>query len=167
MKDNSRITIEVEINAPRKIVWKYIDDLSLITSFHPKVKEVDLLSGERYRNTGVKYQCIIPQGNKEWSCIEEVIEYESEKRMVTKSYGGTSNIEKYLGDFISELLLTDIDNNRTLLTLKNYYDPKRITGNVIDIFFKWKFKKQFIKTFVGLKELIENDINSKPIENTV
>jgi len=157
MTDKSKITIEVKINAPRNIVGKYVDDLSLITSFHPVVKKVDLLSGKQYRDVGVKYQCVIPNGNKEWTCIEEVTEYEKDKRMVTVSSGGTLDFEKYLGGFTSELLFSDIEINKTLLTLKNYYAPKGIIGNIINIFFKWKFKKQFLKTFIGLKELIEKE----------
>ena len=157
MKDKSRITIEVNINAPRNMVGKYVDDLSLIPSFHPKVKNVDFLSGKRFREKGVKYQCVIPKGNKEWSCIEEVTEYEKDKRMVTVSSGGTLDLEKFLGGFTSELLFSDLENNRTLLTLKNYYAPKGIIGNIINLFFKWKFKKQFLKTFIGLKELIEKE----------
>ena len=57
MKDKSRITIEIEIDAPRNIVGKYVDDLSLITSFHPKVRKVEYLSGKRFREKGVKYKC--------------------------------------------------------------------------------------------------------------
>ncbi|MBN2891385.1 MAG: SRPBCC family protein [Bacteroidales bacterium] len=158
MTKKSRITIKVAIDAPRKVVGNYVDDLNKITSFHPTVKRVDLLSGKQFREKGVKYQCVIPkQGQKEWSCIEEVTEYEKDKRMVTVTYGGSSNIEKYLGDFKSELLLTDTEKNGTLLTLRNYYNPKGLIGNIINIFFKWKFKKQFLKTFIGLKELIENE----------
>jgi len=157
MTDKSRITIEVEIDAPRNIVGKYEDDLSLITAIHPKVKKVDYLSGKRYREIGFKYQCVIPKGNKEWTCIQEVTEYEKDKRMVTVSSGGTLDFEKFLGDFTSEPLFNDIKNNKTLLTLKNYYTPKGLIGNIINIFFKWKFKKQFLKTFIGLKELIEKE----------
>lgn len=156
-KEKSRITIEVEIDAPRNVVGNYVDDLSRITSFHPTVKRVDLLSGKKVREKGVKYQCVVPKGQKEWSCIEEVTEYEKDKRMVTVTYGGSSNIEKYLGDFTSELSLTDTEKNGTLLTLKNYYNPKGLIGNIINIFFKWKFKKQFLQTFIGLKELIEKE----------
>lgn len=156
-KEKSRITIEIEIEAPRNVVGKYVDDLNQITSFHPTVKRVDLLSGKQFREKGVKYQCVIPKGNMEWSCIEEVTEYEKDKRMVTHTYGGSSNIEKYLGDFTSELLLSDSQKNGTLLTLKNYYHPRGLIGNIINIFFKWKFKKQFLKTFIGLKELIEKE----------
>ena len=163
MKDKSRITIEVEIDAPRNIVGKYVDDLSLITSFHPKVREVEYLSGKRFREKGVRYQCIIPKGNKEWSCIEEVTEYEKNKRMVTVTSGGTLGLEKLLGEFTSELILTDLENNRTQLTLKNYYKPIGIKGNIINLFFKWKLKKQFLDTFIALKKLIEreNEINGK------
>ena len=157
MIEKSRITISVEIDAPRNIVGKYADDLSLITSFHPKVKKVDFLSGKRFREKGVKYQCVIPKGNKEWSCIEEVTEYEKDKRMVTVTSGGNLNIEKFLGSFTSELLFTDLDNGRTLLTLKNYYKPKGLNGHIINSFFKWKLKRQFLKTFIGLKELIERE----------
>ena len=159
--EKSRITIKVEIDAPRNIVGKYVDDLSLITSFHPVVKRVDYLSGNRYRDKGVKYQCVIPKGNKEWTCIEEVTEYEKNKRMVTVTAGGTLDFEKYLGGFTSELLFSDIPNNRTLLTLNNYYTPKGIIGNIINIFFKWKFKRQFLKTFIGLKDLIEKENQAK------
>ena len=160
MTENSRITIEIEIYAPRNIVGKYIDDLSLITSFHPVVERVDLLSGKQYRDVGVKYQCVIPKGSKEWTCIEEVTEYEKDKRMVTVSSGGTLDFEKYLGGFTSELLLGDLGINKTLLTLKNYYTPKGFIGNIINIFFKWKFKRQFFNTFIGLKELIEKENKS-------
>lgn len=160
MQDKSRITVAVEINAPRNIVGKYVDDLSLITSFHPVVKRVDLLSGKQYRDVGVKYQCVIPKGNKEWTCIEEVTEYEKDRRMVTVSSGGTLDFEKYLGGFTSELLFDDVKSNKTLLTLKNYYTPKGMIGHMINLFFKWKFKKQFLKTFIGLKELIEKENKS-------
>jgi hypothetical protein len=157
MKDKSRITIKVEIDAPRNIVGNYADDLSLITSFHPKVKKVEFLSGKRFREKGVKYQCVIPKGNKEWSCIEEVTEYEKDKRMVTVTSGGNLDIEKFLGSFTSELLFSDIENGGTLLTLNNYYEPKGLIGHIINSFFKWKLKRQFLKTFIGLKELIEKE----------
>jgi len=157
LNDKSRITIQVEIDAPRNLVGKYVDDLSLITSFHPKVKKVDLISGKRFREKGVRYQCVIPKGNKEWSCIEEVTEYEKDKTMVTVSSGGTLDLEKFLGGFTSELLFSEINNNKTLLTLKNYYSPKGMIVNIINLFFKWKFKRQFFKTFISLKVLIEKE----------
>lgn len=157
MKDKSRITIEVEINAPRSVVGQYVDNLTLISSFHPKVKRVDLLSGQEYRAEGVKYQCVIPKGNKEWTCIEEVTAYEKDKRMVTVSSGGSMNLEKFLGGFTSELIYTDLEEGKTLLTLRNYYSPKGFVGNFMDIFFKWKFKEQFSDTFNALKRLIEKE----------
>ena len=77
--------------------------------------------------------------------------------MVTVTSGGTLDFEKYLGGFKSELLLSDIEPNKTLLTLKNDYTPKGMIGNIINLFFKWKFKRQFLKTFIGLKNLIEKE----------
>lgn len=151
MNEKSRITIKVEIDAPRNIVGKYADDLSLITSFHPKVKKVDFLSGKRFREKGVKYQCIIPKGNKEWSCIEEVTEYEKDTKMVTVTSGGNMNIEKFLGSFTSELLFSDLDNGGTLLTLNNYYEPKGLIGHIINSFFKLEVEKAISKNLYWVK----------------
>ena len=56
MSNKLQSELQIEINAPIEVVGKYADDLSLITSFHPLVKQVEYLSGTQFRDKGVKYE---------------------------------------------------------------------------------------------------------------
>lgn len=48
---------EVIINAPLEQVWEFNMDLSRIAEYHPRVNQVDLISGKQFREPGVSYQC--------------------------------------------------------------------------------------------------------------
>ncbi|MCZ6775868.1 MAG: SRPBCC family protein [Ignavibacteria bacterium] len=159
MSNKLQSELQIEINAPIEVVGKYADDLSLITSFHPLVKQVEYLSGTQFRDKGVKYKCIVPDGPRKGSCVEEVVEYEKNKRMVVKTPEDTWGLHKLLHDFTSEITLTEKGKDKTILELKNYYDPIGLKGKLSNFFIKRKMKKQFIDTFAALKKLIESENN--------
>ena len=63
----------VLVRAPRERVWAIVDDIALIPEYHPDVRQVDLLNGQRTRALGVRYRCTVPEG-RAGSCVEEVVE---------------------------------------------------------------------------------------------
>jgi hypothetical protein len=56
------------VRAPKPRVWAIVNDISLIPKYHPEVRHVDLISGQRARAVGVRYEGTIPEGRK-GSCI--------------------------------------------------------------------------------------------------
>ena len=72
----------VIVAASRDRVWAVVDDISLIPSYHPEVRKVDLLSGHRTRAIGARYRCTVPDGRK-GSCVEEVVGYVPGERVAT------------------------------------------------------------------------------------
>ncbi len=63
----------VVIHAPLQVVWEFNQDLTNIAVYHPRVKQVDLISGERVRGNGVAYLCHLTDGKN--TCVEQ--EYRS------------------------------------------------------------------------------------------
>jgi hypothetical protein len=77
--------------------------------------------------------------------------------MVITTPEDTWGLNKYLCDVTSELTLSDINGDETLLVLKNYHSTIGLKGRLFNIIFKPKMKRQFYKTFNGLKNLIEKE----------
>jgi len=149
--------ILITINAPLRKVWDTCDDLSLITSYHPVVKNVEMISGTDKRAEGVSYRCNIPSGPRKGWCTEKIIRYEKYKSMTITIPEDSWGLHETLQDFSCDLILKEISPSKTELILKNYYNPRGLKGFIINTFFKRKMKKQALETFQGLKEMIETD----------
>src|SRR5262245_30380701 len=73
--------VAIEIAAPVSRVWSATEDLSLIPSYHPIVRQVEFVSGSTKRAPGVNYKCVVPRGPGKGWCIERVVESIPNQRM--------------------------------------------------------------------------------------
>ena len=76
-------------------------DLSRIPSYHPRVGQVDLISGKQFREAGVSYRCHLSDGKN--TCIEKDIEIIPMEKLVTIFLSDTMGAYKiitrlYCGD---------------------------------------------------------------------
>lgn len=148
----------VSIQAPQERVWAIVDDISLISQYHPEVKKVNLLSGQKTRALGVKYQCIIPEGRR-GSCIEEVVDYVPGQKMAIAFPEDTWGMSKMLGDFVVETTLVPEGNHQTVLELEAYYNPIGWTTRVMNLLFlRRMMARRAARTIEGIKRLSETAI---------
>jgi uncharacterized protein YndB with AHSA1/START domain len=111
-------------------VWAIVDDITLIPTYHPEVRQVDLLSGTRTRAAGVRYRCTIPEGRR-GSCVEEVIEYEPGRRFVTAFPEDSWGLSKHLAEFTVEALVEPAAGGARV-TLTAYYRPRSLLMKVLN-----------------------------------
>ncbi len=114
----------VTIHAPLETVWAYTMDLTNIPEFHPRVSNVDLLSGSAARGAGVSYRCHLSGGKphplaksarrvgREAWCIEKDIEIVPLEKIVTVLPDDTFGISKILNDYRVETTFHRIDGKR-------------------------------------------------------
>ena len=110
----------VTVRAPKPRVWAIVNDISLIPKYHPEVRHVELISGQRARAVGVRYECTIPEGRK-GSCIEEVVEHVPGERTATAFPEDTWGMSKMFADFVVETILVPQCEDETVLVLEAYY----------------------------------------------
>lgn len=147
----------VRINAPRERVWGIVDDISLIPKYHPEVTRVELLSGQRARAVGVRYQCVISKGTRKGSCVEEVIDYVSGERMATAFPEDTWGISKMFDGFVVETELLPESSSQTRLVLKAYYEPIRRKTRIMNaLFLRYAMARRARRTIEGIKRLAES-----------
>lgn len=152
--DQWKTSVIIDASADR--VWSIVDDISLIPQYHPEVREVNFLSGQRSRTLGVKYQCIIPEGRK-GSCVEEVVEYVPGRKMSTAFPEDTWGISKMFGDFVVETTLVPQGNSQTLLELKAYYHPIGLLTKLMNyLFLRRIMSRRAFGVIKGIKRLAEN-----------
>jgi uncharacterized membrane protein len=93
----------VTINAPLEKVWEFGQDLSRIAEYRPRVNKVDLISGKRFREAGVAYQCHLSDGEN--TCVEKDIEIIPMEKIVTVFPSDTMGLTKLLPDYVVETVL--------------------------------------------------------------
>jgi len=145
----------IQIKASSQRVWEIIDDISLIPEYHPEVKKVDLLAGQKKRAVGVKYQCPIPDGRK-GSCIEEVIEYIPNQKMSTTMGEDSWGMNRMFTDFIVDTTVLPQSENSTILLFEAYYNPVGIKNTILNVLFlRSLMRKRTMKIMEGIKRLAE------------
>jgi Polyketide cyclase / dehydrase and lipid transport len=145
----------VTVRAPKQRVWGIVNDISLIPQYHPEVRHVDLLSGQRARAVGVRYQCTIPEGRK-GSCIEEVVEYVPGERTATAFPEDTWGMSKMFADFVVETILVPQGEDETVLVLEAYYEPIGWKTRLLNVLFLRRLMaRRALRTIDGIKRLAE------------
>jgi hypothetical protein len=155
MKGKFQWKAEVEINASSNRVWEIADDISLIPQYHPEVDKVDLISGQKQRAVGVKYQCNIFEGRK-GSCIEEVCEYIPYEKVSTSMVEDSWGISKMVTDFVVESIIKPQNDNSTLLIFEAYYNPVGIFNKLLNtVLLRRIMKRRSLLVMKGIKRLSE------------
>ena len=88
---------EIIINVPLEAGWSFSMDLTKIPEFHPRVVNVDLLSGKSLREPGGSYQCHLSGGKH--TCIEKHIEIIPLEKIVTVLPEDSFGISKILSEY--------------------------------------------------------------------
>lgn len=146
----------VRINAPRERVWSIVDDISLIPEYHPEVTKVELLTGQRIRAVGVRYQCVISEGTRKGSCVEEVTDYIPGQRMATAFPEDTWGISKMFKEFVVATELSPMSERQTVLVLKAYYEPANWKIRAVNaVFLRYAMARRAQRTIEGIKRLAE------------
>jgi uncharacterized protein YndB with AHSA1/START domain len=146
----------VAVQAPKQRVWAIVDDISLIPQYHPEVRKVDLLSGQRTRALGVKYQCTIPEGRK-GSCVEEVVDYVPGERMAVAFPDDTWGLGKMFADFVVETVLVPRGDGETEIVLEAYYEPVGWWTKLLNtLFLRRLMASRALRTIEGIKRLAES-----------
>jgi len=158
MSDNLRPKFQsrqsVIIHAPLEKVWEFNQDLSKITDYHPRVNKVELISGKRFREVGVSYQCHLTDGKN--SCVEKDIEIIPMEKIVTVFPSDTMGLTKLLPDYIVESTLQKIDDDRTQVTISHFYSSSRLRVWLMNFVIKKRIASETTDTLKAMKEIIEN-----------
>ncbi len=143
----------VIINAPLETVWEFNQDLTKIALYHPRVNKVDLISGRKYRGSGVAYMCHFKDGKN--TCIEKDLEIIPMQKIVTALPEDTMGITKMLPDYIVETIFTPLEDNKTLMEFRHYYSTKSLKIKLINFLVRRKIAGESRDTLNAIKKMIE------------
>ncbi len=144
----------VIINAPVEKVWNFNQDLSRIPEYHPRVNKVELISGKRFREAGVAYQCHLTDGKN--TCIEQDIEIIPMEKIITVFPSDTMGLTKLLPDYLVESTLKKIDDSKTEVTISHFYSSSRIKIWLVNFIIKRKIAHETAGMLKAMKNRIEN-----------
>lgn len=146
----------LEIAATSQRVWEIVDDISLIPQYHPEVGRVDLLSGQKQRAQGVKYQCTILEGRK-GSCVEEVVEYVPGRKMSTTFSRDSWGMSNMFAEFVVDTTVIPYGPSSTILRFAAYYKPLGFRMWFLNqIVVRRVMRRRSILVMKGIKRLAEN-----------
>jgi hypothetical protein len=154
MKPKFQSKQEIVILAPLAKVWDYMQDLSKIPEFHPRVDKVDLLSNKQFREADVAYQCHLTGGKH--TCVEKDIEIVPMEKIVTVMPDDTMGLSKLLTDYLVETIFTKVDETTTKMTFFHYYSTPTLKHKLVNFFAKRKIAKESQATLNGIKKMIES-----------
>jgi Polyketide cyclase / dehydrase and lipid transport len=146
---------EVVIHAPLQVVWEFNQDLTNIAVYHPRVKEVDLISGERRRGNGVAYRCHLKDGKN--TCVEKDLEVVPMERIVTALPEDTMGITKMLPGYLVEARLTPLAERETKVEFRHYYATKSLRAKLFNVIAKRKIARDAQNTLDAMKSTIEKN----------
>ena len=146
----------VTINAPLEKVWEFGQDLSRIAEYHPRVNKVDLISGKRFREAGVAYQCHLSDGKN--TCVEKDIEIIPMEKIVTIFLSDTMGLTNLLPDYVVETTLKKIEDQTTQIEISHFYSNSKLKVLLLNFFIKRKVAKETQDTLNAIKKAIENEL---------
>jgi len=143
----------VIIDASVETVWEFNQDLLKIANYHPRVSKVRLISGKRYREMGVSYECNLNDGNL---CIERDIEIIPLQKIVTVFPYDTMGLTKLLPDYIVESALRKIDENKTEITISHFYSSSKPKVWLLNFIVRRKIARETTDMLKAMKKAIES-----------
>ena len=146
----------VIINAPLDKVWEFNQDLLKIPRYHPRVNQVDLISGKQFREAGVAYQCHLSDGKN--TCVEKDIEIVPKEKIVTVFLSDTMGLTKLLPDYVVESTLKKVDDHTTTVEISHYYSSSKLKVWLLNFIIKRKVAREITDTLNAIKKSIENEL---------
>lgn len=143
----------MKINVPLELVWEYNQDLLMIPDFHPRVSDVELVSGHRYRESGATYKCYLKDG--EHNCTEQDIEVVPMEKIVTSLPEDTMGLSRVLKNYIVETHFAKQSDKTTLMEFKHFYNTPGILRSFLNLIIKLIIARQSIDALTAIKTAIE------------
>lgn len=144
---------EIVIHVPLPDVWEYNQDLTNIAAYHPRVGQIDLISGTRQRGKDVAYKCHLTDGKH--TCVEKDIEVVPMERIVTALVEDTMGITTILADYLVEAILTPLTANETRVEFRHYYSTPSLKTKLFTLLAKRKIAKDAQHTLDAMKSILE------------
>src|SRR5437868_5024940 len=130
MRPPFRSKQQVLINAPLETVWAFNMDVTKLPTFHPRVVEVDLLSGKAQREPGIAYRCHLLGGKH--TCIEKDIEIVPMQKIVTVLSEDTFGVTRILPDYVVESTLHRVGESATRIEITHYYSTRTLKAKLLN-----------------------------------
>ncbi len=153
MRPPFRSKQDIIISAPVATVWAYNMDLTRIPEFHPRVSQVDLLSGGRFREEGASYRCHLSRGGH--TCVEKDIEIVPLRKVVTALPEDSMGIAKILTDYVVETTLTAVTDGSTRIEISHYYSTANVKAKLLDLVARRKIARDTQAMLTAMKTTIE------------
>lgn len=153
MKPPFRSAQDVVIHAPLAAVWAFNMDLSKIPDFHPRVVELDFLSGKTSREAGAAYRCHLTGGKH--TCVEQDIEIIPMKKIVTVLPEDTLGISKVLSDYTVETVFERLADETTRMRISHFYSTRTWKAKLLHALGKRKIARETQATLNAIKAKIE------------
>ena len=153
MRPPFRSKQEVIINAPLEAVWAFNMDLTKIPQFHPRVSQVDLISGKQFREPGASYRCHLSDGKN--TCIEKDIEVVPLEKVVTVLPHDTFGISKTLSDYTVETKLQKLGDSTTKIEISHYYSTPTLKAKLLNLVVKGKIARDTHCMLMAMRDAIE------------
>jgi polyketide cyclase/dehydrase/lipid transport protein len=145
---------QITVAAPKERVWAIADDITLIPQYHPEVCQVELISGVKKREAGVRYRCTIPEGRK-GNCIEEITEYVAGSRFVTAFPEDSWGLSKHFGEFTVETIVDPVPEG-TRIRMNAYYRPRTLFMKLLNVLWLRRLmSRHAFRVLVGVKRFAE------------
>lgn len=143
------------INSPLQKVWDFSQDLSRIVEYHPRVNRVELISGKRFREVDISYQCHLSDGKN--CCTEKDIEIIPLEKIVTVIPSDTMGLSNLLPDYLVETTFAKINEKTTQVTISHFYSSSKWKVWLLNLIIKRKVAKETIEMLNAAKKAIENE----------
>jgi len=153
MRPPFRSTQAVIINAPLEAVWAFSMDIRKIPEFHPRVVQVELLSGKALREPGVSYQCYLSGGKH--TCVEKDIEILPMQKIVTVLPEDSFGISKILPDYVVETIFHRGGQSSTKVEISHYYSTLTLKAKLLNLVAKRRIARDTQATLNASKAAIE------------
>jgi uncharacterized protein YndB with AHSA1/START domain len=156
MSQKAQWTAEIVVDAPLEKVWEVAEDITRIPEYHPEVGKVDLIAGQAKRSLGTRYQCNILKGRRPGSCVEEVVAYEPERRLVTRMVSDTWGIDTMLANFTVETTVSPRSATSTILKFEAFYEPVGLKYRLLNaLFLRRAIRRRSLAVMNGIKRFVE------------
>src|SRR3954452_9191198 len=142
-----RVAAQLDVSAPREVVWEWITDPARQLNFLSGVTRWEVCS-EQQRGCGARYRMLMRVGSAEVGGLVEVVEFDEPGDMAWTSVTGLDQRGRWR--------LRELPDGRTRVTLRLSYDaPGGILATIADRLARSMVSENLEKSLEGLKSEFE------------
>ncbi len=155
LKGRKQIVQTADINAPAKVVWEILSDSRTLPQWVPAVDVVNACS-EDGEGVGATRSCQANLAGKSGTMVERCVEYTPMTRIAYLVDEESFGMRKMFNDYGFSLNLTDLEVDRTEVTLETHYTPRNPMYRTLNAIVMRRQFRGVCKDIVGgLKTLAE------------